>query len=173
LFVVLGPNPDQAAAGNHGHNVVTSTASGFMSPAMLAALGGFQSEADLRNGSLRIDLDGDGAALLSGVKAYAVMPYSGTVTGWDLAAPLSGGSLIIDVWRRPYAAFPPRAVDTMAGSELPTLVSGAINRDLSLTTWAVANGLVGYFDKEDVLAFYVMPGSTVKRANLQLRINRA
>lgn len=70
--------------------------------------------------------------------ATLVMPYSGTITGWEIYecsdTPISS-SIVIDVWKDTYANYPPTIADVITGSEKPTLVSAIKNQDLNLTTW--------------------------------------
>ncbi len=114
---------------------------------------------------IQIVLDGYGLAIPTGIKGYYVMPYSATVTGWDLVGDQSG-SMVVDVYRNTYANFPPTSADTIAGSEKPTLTAQQINQDLTLTTWTPL------LTEGDVLAFNVDSNDVIQRAELHLRITR-
>lgn len=108
--------------------------------------------------------DAVGPVLTTGVKGYLEVPFACTVTGWTLLADVSG-SIVIDVWKDTYAAFPPTVADTIAGSEKPTLSAVQKNQDLSLTTWtpAIAAG--------SILAFNVDSVTTIKAVTLVLRVS--
>lgn len=98
--------------------------------------------------------------LTSGVKNLMIVPYDCTIVGWDLIAD-SVGSVVLDVWRA--SSTVPTAADTITGTEKPTLSSQQINSDDALTTWSTSLTI------DDVLAFYVETGSTVKKLTLKLK----
>lgn len=87
--------------------------------------------------SLTVTLDGGGSVITTGVKADVRIPYTGVITGWEIVADVTG-SIVIDVWKDTYGAFPPVVGDSIAGSEKPTLASQLTNSDDTLTTWGTA-----------------------------------
>lgn len=116
---------------------------------------------------VRIEFENDGSVLTAGQQRFLVMPWSGTITGWDLIGDQSG-SVVIDIWRDTYANFPPDVSDTIispSGTK-PTLSSQQINRDLDPVGWYRSLG------KEDVLGFNIDSVATLTRATLTLRITR-
>lgn len=97
---------------------------------------------------LPILFDGAGAVIPTGVyPAHYQWRTAATITGWRLVAD-QVGSVVIDVWSRAYASYPPTVSQTIAGSEKPTLSSVIKNEDTSLTTWttAVAAGDIWRFN---------------------------
>ena len=119
----------------------------------------------LKTVQVGITLDGQGGVISTGLKGFATIPYSGTITDWKLFADQSG-SIVIDVWKDVYANFPPTVADTIAGSEKPTLSSAQNNQDTSLTTWTTA------VTAGDVLAFNVDSATTVTRVTLSIGITK-
>ena len=109
-------------------------------------------------------LDGGGQAITTGVKADVRVPYSGTITGWEMVANASG-SIVIDVWKDTYANFPPTVADTIAGSEKPTLSSASKNQDTTLSTWTTA------ITAGDWLRFNVDSAATVQRVALAIQVD--
>jgi hypothetical protein len=112
-----------------------------------------------------ITLDGAGAVIPTGdTKTYFVCPFAGFITAWYLTGDPSG-SIVIDVWK--VAGAIPTVANTIAGSELPTLVAAALSNDTALTTWttAVAEG--------DVFGFAVNSASTVTKAVLTIKITKS
>lgn len=105
-----------------------------------------------------------GDVIATGVKAYLEVPFTCTIVGWTLVAD-QVGSLVIDVWKDTYAAFPPTVADSIAGTEKPTLSAAQKNQDLVLTTWAGG----GAMNLGDVLAFKVDSAASVRQATLSLR----
>lgn len=106
--------------------------------------------------------DALGDVIQPGVKTYLEVPFTCNIVGWTLLAD-QVGSLVIDVWKDTYAAFPPTVADTIAGSEKPTLSGVQKNQDLVLTTWTLGLNL------GDVLAFKVDSATSVRQATLSLR----
>lgn len=107
-----------------------------------------------------------GPVLSTGVKAYVEVPFACNVTGWTILAN-AAGSIVIDVWKDTYGAFPPTVADTIAGSEKPTLAGVQKNQDLTLPTWTilVAAG--------SILAFNIDSVATIKQVSLALRVELA
>lgn len=106
-----------------------------------------------------LTLDGGGSAITAGHIFAARIPYTGTITGWELVAD-QPGDIIIDLWKDTYANFPPTIADTITGSEKPTLSSQQKNRDFTLSTWttSVTEGDWIYFkvDSASVLTFVTL-----------------
>ena len=117
-------------------------------------------------GSFGITIDGGGSAITTGVKGYIQIPYSGTITGWNILADQSG-SIVVDVWKDTYANYPPLVADSIAGSEKPTLSTAIKNQDLSLSTWTTS------VTAGDIIAFNVDSASTVTRVNLSINITKS
>ena len=109
-------------------------------------------------------IDGGGSAITTGQKGHLVVP-AGTIVEARLLADQSG-SLVVDLWKDTYAAFPPAVGDTITASAKPTLSGVAKSQDTSLTGWttACADG--------DVLAVNVDSAATVTRCTLALRLRR-
>ncbi len=109
--------------------------------------------------SINYIIDGGGSAITTGVKGYVEIPYAMTITGWDIFADQTG-SIVVDVKKDTYANFPPTT--SIAGSELPTLVSAQKNQNLSLSTWSIGLS-VG-----DVISFTVNSVATVTRITVSI-----
>jgi len=110
-------------------------------------------------------IDGGGSAITTGQKGHLDIPFDCTITTWTLLGDQSG-SIVIDVWNDIYANFPPTVVDTIAGSEKPTLSGALKNQDLALSTWTTA------VSAGDILAFNVDSVSTVERITLSIRATK-
>jgi hypothetical protein len=111
-----------------------------------------------------ITIDGGGSAITTGVKGYVTVPYTGTISRWDILADQSG-SIVIDVWKDTYANFPPTVADTIAGSEKPTLSSAQKNQDTSLSSWTTS------VTAGDVIGFNVDSATTVTRVTLTVKVD--
>ena len=131
----------------------------------IGATGVTSVKSGLKTVQVAVTLDGQGGVISTGLKGFTTIPYSGTITGWQLFADQSG-SIVIDVWKDVYASFPPTVADTITGSEKPTLSSVQNNQDLTLTTWTTAVAT------NDILAINVDSASTVTRCTLVIYITK-
>jgi len=86
---------------------------------------------------IHFDIDGGGSVITTGAKAWIRVPFNMTIQGWDITADQSG-SIVVDVWKNSYVNFPPTVLDTIAGSEKPTLSAAQKNQNTNLTTWTTA-----------------------------------
>lgn len=167
IYTVTGSGTGQAAAGDHGHAVATSLQDGFLSKQDKIKIDTLSGALATRD-HLSMYLDGNGVALLSGTRGYAVAPWSGTIDGWYLFADNEGlsGTLSIDIYRDAYLSFPPNLADRICGSEKPAVAGTKQARDTDLTTWSriVTRG--------DVLSFNVDQCSGITKAWLTLMVSR-
>jgi len=119
----------------------------------------------LNNGGISFSMDGGASVISTGQKGYLIAPYSGTINSWTIIAHETG-DIVIDVWKAPYASFPPTVADTIAGSEKPTLSSSNKNQDNNLTTWTTS------FNSGDIFTINVDSVSTVKKVTLILNVTK-
>jgi hypothetical protein len=172
VFVDLGSGTQQAAPGVHGHAVATTGSDGFMSATDKLHTDQMYQQyitggpaAPVRKDFIRITLENAGAVLPANLKQYVVIPYSGTITGWDIIGDITSGTIVVDVKKSSFGAFPPSA--SIAGTEKPTLTVQQAAQKVPVTSWSTA--LV----PNDVLAFEVQSGvGSVKRVMVQVRVDR-
>lgn len=89
--------------------------------------------------SFGITLNGGGSVLPTGVAGSSIIPYACTITDWTIISiDNTSGSIVVDVWKKAYASYPPTVADTIAGSEKPTISAAVKGQDLSLSTWTTA-----------------------------------
>ena len=119
----------------------------------------------LSSGGISFSMDGGSSVISTGQKGYIIAPYSGTITSWTIISHETG-DIVVDVWKAPYASFPPTVSDTIAGSEKPTLSSSNKNQDNNLTTWTTS------FDSGDIFTINVDSVSTVKKVTLILNVTK-
>lgn len=120
----------------------------------------------IKSTTLQIPFDGGGAAIAAGTKLYVQVPWTVTVTGWRLVSGSGSGSIVIDVWKAAFANFPPTILDTVTGTEKPTLSSAETAEDLNLTTWTDVT-----WDAGEWLCFNI-DSATVQNATLVLLVDR-
>lgn len=86
------------------------------------------------NGILNVIIDGNGNAIPTGITMDVQWAFSANITGWSVMADQQG-SIVIDVWEDSFGNFPPTIIDTITGSEKPTLTNQVSNSNMSLSTW--------------------------------------
>jgi hypothetical protein len=111
--------------------------------------------------TLNFIIDGDGAAITTGIKGHVVIDADYTVTGWTVIADQSG-SIVVDINRASFTNFP--TTSSIAGTELPTLSGAQKAEDLTLSSWTTT------LNARDVLEFEVDSASTVELVTIALRL---
>ena len=92
--------------------------------------------------SIVFNLYNGGYDLTTGIQdAPVIIPFAGTVTGWQIMAydstnTLISTSCVVDILSDTFANLPLSGTDSIAGSEKPTLSSASTNSDNTITTWS-------------------------------------
>lgn len=112
---------------------------------------------------LVVVFDGFGAELTTGIKGEVTIHFDCKIDSWRLLADQSG-DIIVDIWKAPYASYPPTVADTITAADQPTLTADDKATDSSLTGWTtdVADG--------DTFKFNIDSVSTVTRVTLTLAL---
>ncbi len=161
IYLPLGSGTQQAAAGGGPDGFMTGPDKTRLDT-LWAASG---APVSLVHDALRVTLKGSGGGIAYGTTEYFIMPWSGTVTGWDVwAEQNSPTAMVVDVQKSTYAGFPPSV--SIAGTEWPLLSGTQLNQNRNVTTWAAA------LAPNDVLAFRAITSGTVNRLTVQLRYTR-
>lgn len=114
---------------------------------------------------IKVNLDNGGSVITTGegTAFYTASEY-GKIIGWHITG-YPSGSIIIDLWKRSNAI--PTNLDSITGSEKPTLNSQQINSDTELTTWTDRQIRPG-----DVLGINIQSVSNLTSCVLTLKIQR-
>lgn len=104
-----------------------------------------------------------GSTLNTGVVGYIYCQFAGTITDVYLFADQSG-SIVVDIWKLAEASFPPTVANTITASAIPTISSGIVYHDSTLTGWTKSVN-VG-----DVFAFNVNSVTTITKLTATLII---
>jgi hypothetical protein len=96
-------------------------------------------------GAFGLTIDGSGNVISTGFKQYLISPYDCNIYGWDIIGDVTG-DIVIDVWKSNSV---PTSLDSITGTEKPTLSSQQINSNSALTTWTTL------VNTGDILAFNV------------------
>jgi hypothetical protein len=105
------------------------------------------------------------AALTAGLQGYIPVPYACTIQSMTLLAN-QAGSIVIDIWKAPYYNFPPTNLNSICGSDLPTLSNQQTNQDTTLSGWTTQ------LNVGDVLAFNIDTVSGLQFVTLSLAVAR-
>jgi hypothetical protein len=108
-------------------------------------------------------IDGGGVALTTGIKSDVYVPYACTITAVTMLADQSG-SVVVDIWKDTYAAYPPTVADTITASAKPTITTATKSQDTTLSGWtkSIAAG--------STLRFNVDSATTITRLHLSLTV---
>lgn len=87
--------------------------------------------------SLTYCIDGGGATITTGNKKGFRVPFACTINSVTLGADQSG-SIVIDIWKRAHASYPPTVSQTITASAKPTLSSATNSEDSTLTGWTTS-----------------------------------
>jgi hypothetical protein len=97
---------------------------------------------------------------------YVNCPVSGTIQKVRLVTSGGPGSCIVDVWKAPFASFPPLVANSITASAKPTISAGSTYVDATLTGWTKA------INAGDVLAFVISSASTFTQIQIVLEISQ-
>lgn len=122
-----------------------------------------------------LGVDGRGLTLTTGVKGYVAVPFSGTIIAAEListatVAPAGQiqiatvGSIVIDVWKAPYSAYPPTVANTITAATPPTINNDIKSLDTTLTGWTTA------VKTGDIFGFNVVSVTALTRIVLELTV---
>jgi hypothetical protein len=105
----------------------------------------------------------------NGVKGVLITAFSGTFNEVTLLAD-EVGDIEIEIWKAPYSSYAagvPNASNKITGTNNPAIVGGIKYKDTVLSTWTTS------FNKDDVLAFYVVSSSCITQCTVSLFVQRA
>lgn len=119
--------------------------------------------------SVGITIDGGGSVITAGLKGFVQIPFSGTIQSWtilssDAAGPATAGSIVVDLWKVPYASAPPTVANSITASAPPTMTSANKATSSTLTGWATT------VTAGDVVAFNVVSAALVTRVDVQVAV---
>ena len=120
---------------------------------------------NLQQSAITVEIDGDGEAIVTGIKGDVVVPFDCEITKVSLLADQSG-SIVIDVWKDTYANFPPTDADSITSSAVPTISSATKSEDSTLTGWTKT------ITEGDILRFSVDSCTTITRCTLVLTVRK-
>ena len=85
--------------------------------------------ANVRTASITFIIDDGGSVIATGIKGDLEIPFGCTIQAVTLLADQTG-SIVIDIWKDTYAAYPPTVADTITASAKPTLSSALKSQDI-------------------------------------------
>lgn len=113
-----------------------------------------------------------GAIVIGGIsgsvgpkKLYFRVPYACTITSWELVGDVSG-SIVIDIWKSSYAAYPPVVGGSITGSAKPSLSTAQKAQSSTLTGWTTA------LNQGDYIEINVDSVTSIGTATLTLNVAR-
>ena len=115
--------------------------------------------------SITFIIDGGGSAITTGQKGHLEIPFACLISRVTMLADRSG-SIVVDIWKRVYADFPPTDAQSITSSAVPTISGAVKSQDGTLTGWttAIAAG--------DILAFNVDSITDIQRLTISLKVTK-
>ncbi len=89
--------------------------------------------------------DGGGSAVTVGSKAYVVVPFAGTITGWNVT--VSSGTCTVDVWKIANGTAIPTVANTITAAAKPAIAANTNVHSTTLTGWTTsvaANDIIAF-----------------------------
>jgi hypothetical protein len=160
----------QAAISNTATGLTYTSATGVLSLTSGYVIISTAHDTNLSSSAVGVTLDGNGGVIAVSSTVTLVIPYSGTITGWEIletsSTPVSS-SIVVDVWKDTYANYPPTVGDAVF-TTLPTLSSATKNQNLSPTF--VGSGAV---TAGDIMKFNVNSVTSALKVQVILFITRS
>lgn len=116
-----------------------------------------------RTSVITLGVNGNGSVITTGIKDDVYVPVACTITAVTMLADQTG-SIVVDIWKAAYSAFPPTIANTITASDLPTISSAVKSQDTTLTGWTTS------ISAGDVLRFNVNSATSITRLKLELTI---
>jgi len=113
------------------------------------------------DGQIIITINGGGSVPTTGVLLDFMVPVTLTITAWTIIAD-QNGSIVIDLWRDSYAAYPPTIIDTQVAADPPTLISAIKNSSTALSGWTKT------WTANDIVRVNIVSAAVLTRATLIL-----
>jgi hypothetical protein len=112
--------------------------------------------------AIGVDVDGQGAQIQAGTKSAGLaIPFNCILRQAELLAD-QVGSIVMDIWKAPYASYPPTGANSIVGAAPPTISSDIKSLDSTLAGWTI-NVNAG-----DVLIFSVTSVTAIHLCSLSL-----
>jgi hypothetical protein len=129
----------------------------------VATSGNFSSLLNIPSVVIPMIFDGGGGPIQAGLTRFLMVPFAATITGWTVMADQTG-SISIDIWKVPYASFPPTVSNTIVSGH-PLVLSSAQSAQGSVANWSTVA-----INSGDVLAYHITSASTVTAVTAELTV---
>src|SRR5574337_25610 len=158
LYVKLNAQPYAAVA--QTYNTYTTTNNSYQT------YGTYQTYNVYQPGIIGLSLDGGGSYIAAGFAGYLRVPKGGTVTKWTVMTDSYRGYLQLDLWKTPFASFPPTVANTITGTDKPRVQNQAVRESTALTGWTTS------INDGDVIAVNIDSATYITKATAEIEYNR-
>jgi hypothetical protein len=107
--------------------------------------------------------DAGGTVLDAGMEAYFYVPFKSRIVSVTMLADTSG-SIVVDVYKVPFAAYPPTSIDSITGGTPPTITSAQTSQDTTLSGWTTL------LEAESTLSFRISSVSGLHHVVVILKV---
>jgi len=150
--------------GSVGAGFTGSTGSGFTGSAS-TAIGFTGSSVSTQFSRGATWVASSGAVVAPAQLVTVVIPYACTLQEVTIVTQGGPGSCTIDIWKTPFASYPPTSLNTIVGGTLPAIASGITYKNTTFSGWTSTT-----FAQDDVVAFYLATNTNFTMVSIQLRM---
>jgi len=116
--------------------------------------------------AIGVTVDGQGSAILPGVTSVGVeIPFDALIRSNVLLADRIG-SIVFDVWKGPYAAYPLSGANSIVGVDPPTISGDIKSQDTTLSGWTVM------ISAGEVVQFHITSASAIQVCSLTMPLTK-
>jgi hypothetical protein len=123
-----------------------------------------------KNTTLLVYIGQIGVAMVTGIAGDATLRFPAEIVSWDLLADQSG-SIVVDIWKRDYASYPPTVLDTITASAPPTISSAQKARN-TLDLHDSSHRWTTHITANDTLRFNVNSVTSIQQVCLALHLHK-
>ena len=110
-------------------------------------------------------MDGGGTTIGTGIKGDLEIPFDCKINRATLVADMPT-TMVVDVWKAPYASFPPTVANSITGASPPTIPGTLDYQDSALAGWTTT------VSAGDILRYNVVSNSAAQRVTLSLKATK-
>lgn len=110
-------------------------------------------------------VDAGASAINTGIVGQLYIPVTCVIGSVTLLADQTG-SVVVDIWKTPFASYPPTVLNTITAAALPTITAGTSYQDTTLTGWTTL------INAKDTLMFNINSSGGIHRLTITLAITK-
>ncbi len=110
-------------------------------------------------------IDNGVSAIPAGLQWDIPLDFNGIINQVTMLAD-AVGSIVVDIWKDTFAAYPPTVADSITAAAKPTITATLKSQDATLVGWTTV------FSAGDTLRFNIDSAATIKRLAMSLKVTK-